>query len=150
MTTLFLLSFLLPAYTITGYDASAHTSEETIGAAQTVPRGIVRAVLVSGVFGALMLSAIVLAIPDMDEAASKGGGVFFWVMERVIPENLRIALYAGISVAQYLCGLATVTSASRMTFAFARDGGLPLSEQLAQGEPEVPDAGDGRSGSSAR
>ncbi|WP_437811289.1 amino acid permease [Sorangium sp. So ce1078] len=135
MTTLFLLSFLLPAYTITGYDASAHTSEETIGAAETVPRGIVRAVLVSGVFGWLMLSAIVLAMPDMNEAASKGGGVFFWIMESVIPERLRIALYAGISIAQYLCGLATVTSASRMTFAFARDGGLPLSEQLRKVSP---------------
>ena len=30
---LFALGFLLPAYTITGFDASAHTAEETIGAA---------------------------------------------------------------------------------------------------------------------
>src|SRR5215470_1860734 len=44
---LFALGFLLPAYTITGFDASAHTSEETIGAGRSVPRGIVRSVLVS-------------------------------------------------------------------------------------------------------
>ena len=43
---LFVLGFLLPAYTITGFDASAHTSEETIGAAKHVPQGIVRSVLV--------------------------------------------------------------------------------------------------------
>jgi amino acid transporter len=135
MTMLFLLGLLLPAYTVTGYDASAHTSEETINAATTVPRGIVRAVLVSGVFGWAMLCAIVLAIPNMDEAASKGGNVFFWIMESVVPEKPRIALYAGISLAQYLCGLATVTSASRMTYAFARDGGLPLSEQLRKVSP---------------
>src|SRR5262249_27145907 len=59
---LFLLGFLLPAYTVTGFDASAHTAEETIGAAHHVPRGIVRSVLVSGVFGWLMLSAIVAAL----------------------------------------------------------------------------------------
>ena len=39
---LFALGFLLPAYTITGFDASAHAAEETVGAARDVPRGIVR------------------------------------------------------------------------------------------------------------
>lgn len=133
---LFLLSFLLPAYTVTGYDASAHTSEETIGAAVNVPRGIIRAVVVSGVFGWLMLSSIVLAIPDMDAAAAKGADVFFWTMDSVIPRGLAIALYAGIAIAQYLCGLATVTSASRMMFAFARDGGLPFSQRLRRVSPK--------------
>ena len=69
---LFVLGFLLPAYTITGFDASAHTAEETIGASVSVPRGIVRSVLVSGLCGWAMLAAVVVAIPDLDEAASKG------------------------------------------------------------------------------
>jgi amino acid transporter len=123
---LFALGLLLPAYTITGFDASAHTSEETIGAAHNVPRGIVRSVLVSGVFGWLMLCAIVLAAPNMDEAAQQGANVFYWIVNKVLPSPLANALYAGIAVAQYFCGLATLTSASRMAFAFARDGGLPL------------------------
>src|SRR5207302_9053233 len=41
--------------------------------------------------------------------------------------GLAIPLAIGIGIAQSLCGLATVTSASRMAFAFARDGGLPFS-----------------------
>src|SRR6185295_12614574 len=57
---LFALGSLLPAYTITGFDASAHTSEETVAAGVNVPRGIVRSVLVSGLFGWIMLCAIVL------------------------------------------------------------------------------------------
>src|SRR5262245_17042302 len=73
---LFALGFLLPAYTITGFDASAHTSEETVGAAWHVPRGIVRSVLVSGVFGWVMLAAVVLAMPAPDEAARQGDGAF--------------------------------------------------------------------------
>ena len=130
MALLFMFGLLLPAYTITGYDASAHTSEETIGASTSVPRGMVRAVLVSGVFGWVMIAAIALAIPDMDAGAAKGGDVFFWTVGSVLPRGLAIWLYIGIAVAQYLCGLATVTSTSRMAFAFARDGGLPFSEQL--------------------
>jgi amino acid transporter len=129
---LFALGFLLPAYTISGFDASAHTSEETVGAARHVPQGIVRSVLVSGAFGWVMLSAFVLAIPDMDKAAAQGDGVFHGIMEDLFPPVLRVPLYIGIGLAQYLCGLATVTSASRMAFAFARDGGLPFSATLRQ------------------
>lgn len=132
---LFLLGLLLPAYTITGMDASAHTAEETVGAARTIPKGMIHAVLWSGVFGWLMLSAVVLAIPNMDEAAAQPGNEFFWIMDQVVPEGIKLALYAGIFVAQYLCGLATVTSASRMVFAFARDGGLPWSEKLKAVSP---------------
>jgi amino acid transporter len=127
---LFAIGLLLPAYTMTGFDASAHTAEETIAAAQLAPRGIVRSVLVSGLFGWLMLSAIILAVPDMDTAARMGDGVFYWVAGAVLPRDLALPLYVGIAVAQYLAGLATVTSASRMVYAFARDGGLPASGTL--------------------
>ncbi|MBI3836710.1 MAG: amino acid permease [Planctomycetia bacterium] len=132
----FLLGFLLPAYTVTGFDASAHTSEETVGASHHVPRGIVRSVLVSGIFGWVMLSAIVLAIPNLDEAAAQGGNAFFWIVEHVLPGWLRILLALGIVVAQFFCGLATVTSASRMAYAFARDGGLPYAERMRHVSPK--------------
>jgi len=132
---LFLLGFLLPAYTVTGFDASAHTSEETVGASHHVPRGIVRSVLVSGLFGWVMLSAVVLAVPDMNEAARHGSESFFWITAEVLPGPLKLALFAGIVVAQFFCGLATVTSTSRMAYAFARDGGLPYSERMRQVSP---------------
>ena len=122
---LFALGLMLPAYTITGFDASAHTSEETIGAALNVPRGIVRSVLVSGVFGWVMLCAIVLAMPDMKQAAQQGANVFYWTVNTVVSPVQAKVLYLGIGLAQYFCGLAALTSASRMAFAFARDGGLP-------------------------
>ena len=123
---LFALGALLPAYTITGFDASAHTAEETMNAARSVPLGIVRSVIVSGLAGWVFLSAVVLAAPSIPEAASHGEGAFLWILGQVLPKPLTTALIVGIVVAQYLCGLATVTSASRMAFAFARDGGMPF------------------------
>jgi amino acid transporter len=131
----FLLGLLLPAYTLTGFDASAQTSEETIGAAHHVPRGIVRAVLYSGLAGWIMLAAIVLAAPNMDAAADKGEHSFIWIISEVVPQPLLTILYIGLAAAQYLCGLAVLTSASRMTYAFARDGGLPLSRFLRRVSP---------------
>ncbi|MEK7689761.1 MAG: amino acid permease, partial [Bdellovibrionota bacterium] len=127
---LFLLGLLLPAYTITGFDASAHTSEETRDPSRNVPRGMIRSVLYSGIFGWLMLIAILLAAPSVEQAAGQGGNAFFWILEQVLPAPVRSLFYVGIVAAQYLCGLATLTSTSRMFYAFARDGGLPWSSRL--------------------
>ncbi len=127
---LFCLGFLLPAYTITGFDASAHTSEETVGAAANVPRGIVRSVWVSALVGWIMIAALLLAMSDLREGVEKGAGVVPWIMKTALPAPLAWSLLIGIVLTQYLCGLAALTSASRMTYAFARDGGLPFSHSL--------------------
>lgn len=127
---LFLLCLLLPVYTITGYDASAHTSEETKNAANSVPRGIVSAVFWSSLVGWVMICAITLAIPDLAVAASQGWGMFFHTMDAIMPAALKAVLYLGILIAQLLCGLATVTSASRMLFAFSRDDGMPVGSKM--------------------
>jgi amino acid transporter len=128
---LFVLGFLLPAYTVTGFDAPAQTAEETVDPRWSVPRGIVRSVLVSGLAGWVMLASIVLAAPDVGVAAGKGDEGITWIVQEVVPQPLRSLLFAGLLAAMYLCGLATLTSLSRMTFGFARDGGLPCSRALA-------------------
>ncbi len=132
---LFFLGMLLPAYTLTGYDASAHLSEETTHAAVSVPRGIVTSVVVAALFGWIMLSAVVVTIGDPAAAANKGAGAFVYAMSDVLPRWLCLLFWGAIAVAQYLCGLATVTSASRMAFAFARDGGLPFSHAVRAVSP---------------
>ena len=146
-TWVFLLGLLLPIYTITGYDASAHTSEETVKAATSVPRGMVSSVLWSALFGYIMLCSFVLMIPasvtnadgtttdGMAAAAAQGWNVFFWAMDTQVNPAIKDVLYFLILVSQWLCGLATVTSVSRMIFAFSRDGGLPFSRGLSKVSP---------------
>jgi amino acid transporter len=136
MGYLFLLGLLLPAYTITGFDASAHTAEETTDAARNVPRGMVSAVIWSGLFGWLMLCSLVVSAPDLGAAIASGPRAFFTIFESLVDGPLRLGLYIGISVAQYLCGLAALTSTSRMAYAFARDGGLPCSGALRRVHPK--------------
>ena len=116
---LFAQGLLLPAYTITGFDASAHAAEETLGAVHNVPRGILRSVIVSGVAGWVLLAAVVLAAPALPQAAAEGERAFVAILTGVLPRPLWIGLVAAIVAAQYLCGLATLTSASRMAYAFA-------------------------------
>ena len=130
---LFTLCLLLPIYTITGYDASAHTSEETQRAAMSVPKGIINAVVISSLAGWIMVCAIMIAVPDLAAGAKQGWSVFFNTMTSVLPNWLVQLLYFFILITQFLCGLATVTSTSRMLFAFNRDGGLPLISKWVAG-----------------
>lgn len=128
----FVLGLLLVTYTITGYDASAHTSEETHDASINVPKGMWQAVFYSIIFGYLMVCSFVLAMPDVTQGGAQGWNVFFWVMSSSkMPTFLRDLLYIGIVLSNYLCGLACVTSCSRMMYAFARDDGLPASKTLS-------------------
>jgi amino acid transporter len=136
LAMVFMLGLLLPIYTLTGYDASAHTSEETIDASRNVPRGIIHSVFWAVLFAWLFSCAFVLAIPDMNEAAKQGWNVFFWTLDQTMPVGIKLGIYGIIFVAQFICGLATVTSVSRMLFAFARDDGLPFSSTLKVVSPK--------------
>jgi len=102
-----------------------------------VPRGIVSAVVISSLVGWVMICAITLAIPDMATAASQGFSMFFLTLDAILPATLKNLIYVGILVAQLICGLATVTSASRMLFAFSRDNGMPVgSKTLSAVSPQ--------------
>lgn len=96
---LFALGALLPAYTITGFDASAHAAEEeTVAAARSLPRGIVQSVVVSGIAGWVFLCAVVRAAPSVPEAARRGKGAFLWILRQVVPWPLATSLIVGIVV----------------------------------------------------
>jgi len=128
----FLLGLLFVCYTITGFDASAHTSEETHDAQVNVPKGMWTAVLVSWVAGFLMVCSFVLVMPSVKEGAGQGWNSFYFMYEGTsMPGVVRAFLSVGIVAANYLCALAGLTSTSRMMYAFARDGGLPASRALS-------------------
>lgn len=97
---------------------------------------MVSSVLWSAVFGYIMLCSFVLMLPSMDAAAAQGWNVFFWAMGEQVNPVVKNILYFLIFISQFLCGLATVTSVSRMIFAFARDKGLPGSSLLSKVSPQ--------------
>lgn len=127
----FLIGLLQAQWTFTGYDASAHAAEETIGAHDAAPRGIVNSVIVSGVAGFAMLLAVTLAIQDLPAAAA-ATNPFIHILNTALGGKLGGVLVWVVIGAMWFCGLSSVTSNSRMLFAFARDGGAPFSSRLAE------------------
>jgi amino acid transporter len=119
-----LLSLLLAQYTYTGYDASAHMTEETIGAERRAPWGVVMSVVVSFIAGYALLMALVAASPNLGAASSFVNPVLYILQSR-LSFVLGTVLFAVIFVAQFFCSIASATSNSRMIYAFSRDGAVP-------------------------
>src|ERR1700683_5201790 len=124
----FMLGLLMAQYTFTGYDASAHMSEETHNADLAAPRGIVSSIVVSLIAGWILILAITSVIPTHHAtytavAANGAAPVLIWesALSRLGAELLLLIAV----VAQAFCGMASVTANSRMLFAFRRDGGVP-------------------------
>jgi amino acid transporter len=119
------LGLLMAQYTITGYDASAHMSEETRQASRSAAIGMVMSVVVSVVFGFILLTAITFAIPDTQGVIDAGVFPVAYIWETSLGASWALFLLIIAAVAQFFCGTASVTSASRMLFAFSRDRAVP-------------------------
>jgi amino acid permease (GABA permease) len=128
-----LIGLLMAQYTITGFDASAHVAEETRDAARSAPRGIVMSVVVSVCAGFVLLVAITWAIQDYEAARTSAIGLppaqIF--IDAVGPDLGKFLLFISV-VAQFFCGMTSVTANSRMAYAFSRDGALPGSRLWKQ------------------
>jgi amino acid permease (GABA permease) len=133
-----LIGLLMAQYTYTGYDASAHVAEETHDAANAAPRGIVMSVVVSVIAGFFLLTAITWAIQDYDGARTTDLGLPpAQIFIDAAGNNLGAFLLFICMVAQWFCGMASVTANSRMTYAFSRDGALPGSRIWKQVNPRT-------------
>ncbi|WP_331726409.1 amino acid permease [Streptomyces sp. NBC_00470] len=120
------LGLLLAQYTFCGYDASAHLSEETRDAQRSAAQGIVRAIGWSWLAGFVLLASLLFAIQDYAGTQNSATGVppaqIFIDALGVTAAKVLLLVVIG---AQLFCGNAEVAAASRMAFAFSRDGALP-------------------------
>jgi amino acid permease (GABA permease) len=123
-----LLGLLLAQYTFTGYDASAHMTEETHDAARSGPRGIVMSILVSLVAGWVLLIGLTFAIQSYEGALGSETGVPpAQIFIDAVGVSLGKVLLLVVVGAQLFCGMSSMTANSRMIYAFSRDGALPAS-----------------------
>jgi len=112
-------------YTITGFDASAHMAEETNKASRMAAVGMYMSVVVSVIFGFILLVAVTLAVPSTSGAIENIGFLVPWIWTESMSQNWAEALLFIAVVAQFFCLTASCTSASRMLFAFSRDRAVP-------------------------
>jgi amino acid transporter len=115
------LAAILTQYTITGYDASAHLSEETKSAANSAAKGIWRSIFYSAIGGWLLLLSFLFAVQDKGAVGGSVQNIFHQALTPKVGGLIMIISTAG----QFFCTVACMTSTTRMLFAFSRDGAVP-------------------------
>jgi amino acid transporter len=133
------LGMLNAQYTFTGYDASAHVSEETISANVQAAKGIVRSIWVSLIAGFVLLTGVSWALPktypvsfggtEFTAVSDLAGSITPWAVAFTSAAGRTIGLLLILIVigAQFYCGMSSITANSRMIYAFSRDGAVPFS-----------------------
>lgn len=133
---IFILGLLMSQYTLTGYDASAHMTEETKDADINGPRGIISAIGVSIIVGWAYIIGITFAVTDIPHLLSSKNDAGGYAIAQVFYQAFKSRYGNGIggitclgivAVAIFFCGMSSVTSNSRMAYAFSRDGAMPFS-----------------------
>ncbi|MDA8050835.1 MAG: amino acid permease [Rhodospirillales bacterium] len=121
-----LIGLLMAQYTYTGYDASAHMSEETHRAQVSAPRGMVWSIIISVIAGWVLLLAVTFAIQNYKAELNSATGVPpFQIFIDSVGAKLATLLEVVVIGAQFWCGMCSVTANSRMIYAFSRDGAVP-------------------------
>ena len=112
------LSMILPQFTVTGYDASCHMSEETVGAAGSAAKGIWQAILYSAIGGWILLLSFLFAVQDAGAVSASGGSVVTVLNQALGAPWIGIVLVIS-TVGQCFCAMACMTSTSPCRLASA-------------------------------
>nr|GMD26657.1 amino-acid permease BAT1 homolog isoform X2 [Ipomoea batatas] len=133
---IFVLGLLMSQYTLLGYDASANMTEETKNAAKNGPKGIILAIGISLLTGWCYILGITFVVTDIPHLLSQDNDAGGYAIAQMFYDVFKSRYGSGvggivclgvIAVAIFFCGMSSMTSNSRMAYAFSRDGAMPFS-----------------------
>ncbi|MFI9401498.1 amino acid permease [Nocardia sp. NPDC052316] len=130
----FLVSGLMAAYVMVGFDSAGELSEETKNPRRVAPRTILAALSVSALGGGLLLLGALMAAPSLSDGALATEGLAY-VLTAKLDSPAGTVLLGCVAVAITVCTLAIQTAGSRLMFSMARDGKLPFARRLATVHP---------------
>jgi len=128
----FILSFLSPMWTIAGFDAAVHISEEAVNANIAVPVAMILATSIAGVLGFFVNMALAFFMgPDITTILSDPlGQPMATILNNALGQKGTLTFFAWIAIVLFFTGANVIIVVSRQSFAFARDGALPFSSWI--------------------
>ncbi len=132
---IFLIGAFIALFVVYGFDTAGTFGEETVDPGRQAPRGILSAIWLSGIVGAVFLLAIILSFKDVDAAIAEGQA-FGFPIATTITENLNQEIVAGLTFGElylfvilasvFVCTLAIQGATTRLMFSMGRDRRLPF------------------------
>ncbi len=120
----FMLSFLLGAFTIVGFEAAANLSEETEEAHKVVPFAMWSSVVLSGVVGFAFLLALNLASGDI-KALSASSTPVADIVTQTLGTLVGDIFLVLVTFSIFACGLVIFITTTRLVWAMSRDERFP-------------------------
>lgn len=125
-----------------GFDGAIHLSEETSKSAHTIPKVIISTVLINGSMAWIFALLCLFSISDIEAVLSTPTGYpLIEIMYQATTSRAgTTALYSLTLTITMAAMFGTLASVSRLTWAFARDDGLPFSNYFkhVDGQYRVP------------
>lgn len=116
-----------------GVDGAIHMSEEVRNAATVIPKILVQTILINGGLAFVFMLVLLFCIGDVEDALASPTGypiiqIFYQATNslRAATAMMSLVILTGLT-----SSLGVIASVSRLTWAFARDGGLPYSTFFA-------------------
>jgi choline transport protein len=131
------VGFLGNVATFVGADASVHMAEEVENAALSIPRAICASMLINGCVGFVMMVTTLFCLGDIESVLDTATGYPFIQIfyNSVQSQSGAVAMGAIVLALTWACATGIITTASRMTWSFARDRGTPASKWLSKVAP---------------
>lgn len=132
------VGMLTQVFMYVGFEAVVHMGEETKNPRRAAPIAMVWSIAANGVMGLIVTATYIICMPGFDETiASKYP--FLYLMENATgSKTVTTVVAVGVCIAQAGCAMSFYSSVSRMTWAWARDGGLPSYFGHVSGSRRVP------------
>ncbi|KAI8907403.1 amino acid/polyamine transporter I [Gorgonomyces haynaldii] len=127
-----LIGLLSALYCFTGYEASGHLGEETVGASKSVPKGILATVIGSAVVGTIFLLSLLYATAgDIESFVNSDLGTFS-IFQKCLDQKGALGLGVIVIINAFFSGFSSLTVTVRTTFALSRDNGFPFAFWVKQ------------------
>lgn len=127
------VGLLTVTYCFMGFDGAVHMSEEVRNAPIVIPRMLVQTIAINGTLAFSFVLVLLFCIGDYQQALETPTGypiiqIFY---QATGSARAATAMQCAITSVGFISSLGVVASVSRLTWAFARDGGLPFSKFFA-------------------
>jgi urea carboxylase system permease len=130
----FIVSALMAAYVMVGFDSAGELSEETSDPRSNAPKAIIRALVVAGLAGGVLVLVGIMAAPSLTDGKLGTLGLPYVILDQLGNTGGKIML-ADVSIAVCVCTMAIQTAAMRMMYSMSRDGVMPFSGAIAKVNP---------------
>lgn len=132
------VGMLTCVWSFTGFDGAIHMSEETRKAKSAVPRAMFWSIFINGCLGFVMVNVLISAMESVEDIVNTVNPVLKILMDATGSKSVTTAMISGFSVIAFSCNIANIAGVSRLTWAWARDGGLPAYFAYVDPKQRVP------------